>query len=453
VRELAGRVAVVTGAASGIGLAVAERFAREGMKVVLADVEEEALELAVQRLRQQEHDVIGVRTDVSRYEEVEALARRAVEAYGKVHVLCNNAGVGAGGGAYMWEHSLKDWEWTFAVNLWGVVYGIKAFLPLMLEHGEEGHVVNTASIAGITGGAHLEIYGATKHAVVRLSEALYLQLREIDAKVSASVLCPGYVRTAIFASVRNRPDEMWDGAAARPSAEELERRLREAHERVAPAGLIEPGEVAERVLEAVREDRFWILTHEQFDDAVRRRYEGILERRNPVLQPPLFGRDGRSRAGEFGTGATRLRGMTGRFVRRMAAEAKPQAERGARAAAKRARAAARAARPGVERAGAQTGAAAKAARPRARRAAGQAREFVRTHPDELRRAGGFGARIAVTRLVPLVPLPLLLRPIVGAITQEFWGVRPVPGRKGARRKPRTPGPDRPSDATPPAEER
>jgi NAD(P)-dependent dehydrogenase (short-subunit alcohol dehydrogenase family) len=288
VRDFEGKVAVVTGAASGMGYAFAERFAREGMKVVLADVERDALDAAVQRLRQQEHDVLGVIADVSSYEAVEALAQRAVETYGKVHVLCNNAGVGGGGGTYIWEHSLKDWQWTFGVNFWGVVYGIKVFLPLMLAHGEEGHVVNTASIAGLTAGAHLEIYGATKHAVTRISEALYLQLREINAKIGASVLCPGYVRTQIFTSSRNRPEEMWEEGAARPSAEELAERLREAEERIAQAGVIEPSEAAERVIEAMREERFWILPHDQFDDAIRRRYEGILERRNPVPQPPLF---------------------------------------------------------------------------------------------------------------------------------------------------------------------
>ncbi|HWC29553.1 MAG TPA: SDR family NAD(P)-dependent oxidoreductase, partial [Dehalococcoidia bacterium] len=177
-----GKVAVVTSAASGIGRALAERFANEGMRVVLADVEEPALETAVRELTQAEHEVIGVQTDVSKRESVEELARQAIDAFGKVHVLCNNAGVGGGRGL-LWEMTLNDWEWTFGVNFWGVLYGIRTFVPLMLSHGEEGHVVNTASMAGITPGGGP--YGVTKHAVVALSEGLYLNLRMIQAKIGA----------------------------------------------------------------------------------------------------------------------------------------------------------------------------------------------------------------------------------------------------------------------------
>ena len=286
-RDFEGRVAVVTGAASGLGRAFAERFAREGMRVVLADVEEGALDLAVQELQQAEHDVIGVLTDVSSPEAVEQLAARTLEAYGAVHVLCNNAGVGGGGqGARLWEHSLEDWRWTFGVNFWGVVHGIRTFLPIMLEQGEPAHVVNTASIAGLIGGAGLDIYGASKHAVVRISEALHLQLAELDAPVKASVLCPGFVNTNIGSSWRNRPDELWtDGV--RPSEEELERRRQARQPAVqARTNVIEPGPVADQVVQAIRDEQFYILTHDDFDAGIRTRMENILRRRNPVTQQP-----------------------------------------------------------------------------------------------------------------------------------------------------------------------
>ncbi len=168
-QDLTGKVAVITGAASGIGYAMAERFARDGMRVVLADVEQPALDTAVAGLRSAGHEVMGVVTDVSSAEAVEQLAQRTLDAYGKVHVLCNNAGVSGGKGSYraiIWEASLKDWQWITGVNYWGVVHGIRIFVPLMLQHGEEGHVVNTSSQAGLAPG--MGVYGATKHAVVSM---------------------------------------------------------------------------------------------------------------------------------------------------------------------------------------------------------------------------------------------------------------------------------------------
>ena len=216
-RELEGKVAVVTGAASGIGLGLATRFAEEGMKVVLADIEAPALEAAVSTLRRAERDVIGVRTDVSSYESVEALAAKAVETYGKVHVLCNNAGVG--GGNLLWLTTDQDWRWIMGVNLWGVINGIRAFVPGMIAHGEEGHIVNTASLAGITTPTVDAIYAATKHAVVAISEALYFQLHVTGTKLSASVLCPGFVQTNIVDSARNRPQELRNEVGAADLAE------------------------------------------------------------------------------------------------------------------------------------------------------------------------------------------------------------------------------------------
>lgn len=284
-----GRVAVVTGAASGMGKAFAERFAQAGMKVVLADVEESALQRTVQEFKQREFDVLGVRADVAKGDAVAALAQQARETYGGVHILCNNAGVVAdsevyqlleGKGSRMWEQPLSDWEWTFAVNFWGVVHGIRAFLPIMLAQNEPGHVVNTASIAGLTSGPTLPIYGASKHAVVRISEALHHQLAQAGAQVKVSVLCPGGVNTRIALATRNRPDEYLEDPAARPPAEALEQREREWSALTGARGMA-PEAVAARVFQAIQDEQFYILPHDDFDGAIRARMENILGRQNP----------------------------------------------------------------------------------------------------------------------------------------------------------------------------
>ncbi len=276
-QEFDGKVAVVTGAASGIGRALAERFAREGMKVVLADVERDALDAAVKELRQQEFDVLGVETNVARAADVEALAKRTVDAYGGVHVLCNNAGVVAGSGS-SWEHTLKDWEWLLGINLMGVVHGIHYFLPIMLEQ-DEGHVVNTSSVLGLVArnGAP---YGVSKFAVQGLTEGLYYDLQARGSNVKCSVLCPGAVATSILAAERNRPDEYRDVAptSVERHAEE-ERRVAAVarwHEFSMP-----PVEVVEAVVSAIRDERFYVLTHLNVLDGVRRRMEDILAQRNP----------------------------------------------------------------------------------------------------------------------------------------------------------------------------
>lgn len=268
-----GRVAVVTGAASGIGRAMADRFAAEGMKVVLADVEQAPLEAAVQELRRQERDVIGVRADVRSAEAVEELAARALDAFGAVHVVCNNAGVLAAGEISgdrrpaIWEQPLADWQWTLDVNLWGVLHGIRTFVPILLRQGDEGHIVNTGSVAGLMTGATIPAYSVSKHAVVRLSEALYFQLKERGAAVSASVLCPGGVDTGIYAAERNRPAE-YAGAAVAPPV------------RAGGAGT-PPSEIADHVFRAIRDDRFYILTHDVHEVNVRMRMESILSGANP----------------------------------------------------------------------------------------------------------------------------------------------------------------------------
>ena len=272
-----GRVAVVTGAASGIGLGLSERFAAEQMRVVMADVEGPALTMAAERVGRLGAEVLPVVTDVSKADQVEALRDRALDAFGAVHVLCNNAGVG-GPHDPLWLISRGDWEWVLGVNLWGVVNGIRSFMPLLLAQ-DVGHVVNTASIFGVFAGA-LGPYGISKHAVVALSETLYFQLHELDAPVGVSVLCPGAVRTNFGSSARNRPAE-----AGPPSAsDEAERASREEFDRLVAAGR-EPSEVAELVVDAIRSSRFYILTSANRNAAVRRRGEEIVSGGPPA--PPF----------------------------------------------------------------------------------------------------------------------------------------------------------------------
>jgi NAD(P)-dependent dehydrogenase (short-subunit alcohol dehydrogenase family) len=278
-REFEGKVAVITGAASGIGWGIAERLAAEGMKVVLSDIDQQGLDVAVQKLRQQERDVIGVLTNVADAASVDQLAAEALSAYGKVHLVCNNAGVAGGGAVPIWETTPKDWQWVFGVNFWGVLNGVRTFLPLLLDQGEEGHVVNTGSIAGLVNGNG--IYGVSKHAVVALSESMFSQLKLREAKVGVSVLCPGFVSTRIYEADRNRPAELQNENAAPVDPE-----ARRAMSRVVTEGT-PPSEVAEKVFEGIREERLYIITHDNFDEAIRSRFENVLGRKNPVPRAPV----------------------------------------------------------------------------------------------------------------------------------------------------------------------
>ncbi len=279
-KTLREKVAVVTGAASGIGLAMAERFAAEGMRVVLADVEEQALATAERALAARGAQTLAVRTDVAHAGDVEALARATLDRFGAVHVLCNNAGVG-GDGLPTWEQSLQSWQWVMGVNLWGVVHGIRAFVPRMLAHGVEGHVVNTASMAGHLAMPYLTIYNASKFAVVAISECLHHELQMAGAAVKVSVLCPGFVRTRIMESERNRPAELADAAQRSEAAQAFHMAFR---------GMVEAGkspeEIAAGVVDAIREERFWIFPHPEMLDAVRQRADGILAQVNPGFTFP-----------------------------------------------------------------------------------------------------------------------------------------------------------------------
>jgi NAD(P)-dependent dehydrogenase (short-subunit alcohol dehydrogenase family) len=269
--DLQGKVAVITGGASGIGRAVAGRAAAEGMKVVLGDIEEGPLKEAVGDLTSSGAEALGVATDVSDGASVEALRDQALDRFGAVHLVHNNAGIGLGGP--IWEVSEEDWRWILGVNLWGVIHGVRTFTPLLVEQGE-GHIVNTASIAGLIAAPFLGPYNATKQAVVAISETLFKDLQSVGAPIGVSVLCPGFVQTRIAESERNRPDWAPDrdveGAAA----------LRGVVQNMVDGG-IAPTAVADRVIDAVRANTFYILTHPELTGAITTRFDDIVQGRAP----------------------------------------------------------------------------------------------------------------------------------------------------------------------------
>ena len=277
-KQFRDRVAVITGGASGIGFATAERLAAEGMKIALADIESSALEAAVKKLEAKGAAVLGVRTDVSQAADVERLAQKTLERFGSVHVVFNNAGVAITGEA--WENSLADWEWVLGVNLWGVIHGIRTFVPILLRQNEPGHVVSTASMAGLTSNPGMAVYNVSKHAVVTLSETLHSDLALRNSPVKASVLCPGFIQTRIMDSARNRQgDAKHDPPTPEASAlgASIELALREGVNQG-----FAPSHVAQKVFEAIRDEQFYIFAAQpEIFDAVKQRLEEVGAARNP----------------------------------------------------------------------------------------------------------------------------------------------------------------------------
>lgn len=268
----AGKVAVVMGAASGIGLALAQRFAVNGLDVVLADIEETALAAAAESVERLGVKSLAVRTDVSDAASVATLAAAAVERFGSVHVVCNNAGVETT--ADPWFGPVTSWQWVMGVNLWGVIHGIRAFLPLLARQGE-GHIVNTASMAGLIPGASAP-YDAAKHAVVAISEDLYRAVHTMQIDVGVSVLCPGIVATQLLDANRNWPASLGPTPSAAASYAAVEPRVR----RVVEEGMA-PAAVANTVVDAVASGRFWILTHTDFTAIALQRWQSIAAGENP----------------------------------------------------------------------------------------------------------------------------------------------------------------------------
>lgn len=281
-QELSGKVAIITGGASGIGFAIARRFAAEGMKIMLADVEERALDAALTSLQDAGADAAARVTDVTQPAQVEALADDTLSRFGGIHVACNNAGVFVGG--LLWEASEADYRWAIDVNLWGVIHGIRYFVPRMIAQDCECHLVNVASMAALTAMPYAGIYHATKHAVLGMSECLYHELSLHAPRVKVSVICPEMVRTGIAESQRNRPATL-SGAGDIP--ESASRKLAEDSIRNSAAGGIDPALIADRTLEAIREERFYVLGAGGWWASARQRLDDIRAGRNPVLTPPV----------------------------------------------------------------------------------------------------------------------------------------------------------------------
>jgi NAD(P)-dependent dehydrogenase (short-subunit alcohol dehydrogenase family) len=269
-KDLLHKTAVVTGAASGIGRAVATRFAHEGMNVVLADIEQAALDEVVDELNAAGHSVIGVCTDVSRWDDVQELAKRTMAQFEAVHVVHNNAGVVTAGPVE--ALSIADYEWVLGVDLWSVIYGVKAFLPL-IEAAGEGHIINTASTAGLVAAPHIAPYNIAKFGVVALTETLARELAMRKSPVAASVLCPGAVNTQIPSSERNRPPQ---SAAQHVRTEAEDRFISGASELLAKRGL-DPIAVADMVVHAIRSQQFWILTHPEWKGVLQNRIKALVD--------------------------------------------------------------------------------------------------------------------------------------------------------------------------------
>ena len=275
-KQFKDKVAVITGGASGIGLALARRAAAEGMKLVLADIEEGPLAAAAAELKGAGARVLTVKTDVSRAGEVENLAAQTLQAFGGAHLMFNNAGVG-GVRVKTWQATARDWEWVLGVNVWGVIHGVRVFTPIMLRQDDEGHIVNTASAAGFVSMASTAPYAVSKHSVVTLSEVLYHDLKAENAKVGVSVLCPAWVGTNIWNSQRNRPEDLRDRA---DTAEERTRR--EELRTLLEKGKVTAADVADMTFEGIANDRFYIFPHPKIRRDIQTRMEDIIELRNPT---------------------------------------------------------------------------------------------------------------------------------------------------------------------------
>src|SRR5688572_29110632 len=283
-RDLEGKTAVITGAASGMGRAFADRLARAGMRIVLADIEAAPLQVAVSELRSDGATALGVVTDVSNEHDMNALCARALEQFGSIHVVCLNAGV-AGGTGPMDTLTVGDWQWTLGVNLWGIIHGIRAFVP-ELKRQDAGHVVITASIAGLTSFPNMGPYNVTKHSAVAIAETLFSELRDLGSAVGVSCLCPGIVHTNIITSERNRPEALRRPLLEPERTDEDLNRGRASYEIFMNAK--PPHEVADLVHDAIVEGRFWILTDEVFTPEINRRLDAIRDRTDPTARGTLL---------------------------------------------------------------------------------------------------------------------------------------------------------------------
>ena len=276
-KEFKGKVAVITGAASGIGQGLAERCAKEGMKVVISDVDEKRLRRLERKLNREGAQILSVSTDVSKASDVENLAKKTLEMFGEVHLLFNNAGIAIPN--LTWEYNLKDWEQVLGVNLWGVLHGIHTFIPIMLKQGNECHIVNTSSIEGvISNGVGGATYGVCKHALVHLTERLALELEVNGPNIKVSVLCPGFVKTNIFLSALNRITEERRKEMLNPE-NRSEERAEQIKELMEGSPMLLPDQVAEIVFQAIKSEKLYICTHKDafWKEMVKERFDAILQ--------------------------------------------------------------------------------------------------------------------------------------------------------------------------------
>jgi NAD(P)-dependent dehydrogenase (short-subunit alcohol dehydrogenase family) len=278
-KDLRNKVAVITGAASGIGRSLVEKAAEEGMKIVLAGINEANLLQVERELKARGATVISVQTDVSKENDVVSLAQKTLSAFGAVHLLCNNAG--AVGGGSIWESSLDDWRWLMGVNLWGVIFGVRVFVPIMLSQNTDCHILNTASTAGLLSPPGMGIYNVTKHGVVALSETLYQELAARSTLLKVSVLCPSYVRTKILDSSRNHPSHQNRGSHTRMTEAQLEA----GWQSIASTNytVISSQQVADCAFKAILKDQFYILTHPESKEWVQSHADDVINERNPAL--------------------------------------------------------------------------------------------------------------------------------------------------------------------------
>jgi NAD(P)-dependent dehydrogenase (short-subunit alcohol dehydrogenase family) len=275
-KQFRDRTAVITGAASGIGLELARRAAAEGMNLVLADIEAAKLDAAAASLGIDAGRILAQRTDVSREDEIAGLADAAFARFGGVHLLCNNAGVGLT--RVSWELTTADWNWVLGVDLWSVIHGVQHFMPRMLKQAEGGHVVNTSSVAGLLSTPGMAAYNVAKHGVVTLSETLYGELLAAKAKVGVSLLCPAWVPTAIHESARNRPDRFGEAKPAEGLSAGYEAKSAQA----VKSGRLTATDMANEVFAAVAEDRFYVIPHRKINNAIQLRMDDIMQLRNPT---------------------------------------------------------------------------------------------------------------------------------------------------------------------------
>jgi NAD(P)-dependent dehydrogenase (short-subunit alcohol dehydrogenase family) len=282
--NLMGKTAVLTGAANGIGLAAAERFLKAGMKVVIADIDANSIDIQVSRLKAEGYPVEGKVTDVTNESSVRELAEFAMNKFGNIHILCNNAGIGGGAAddKSLWEASISDWKWVLDINVWGVIHGIRVFTPLMLAHGQEGHIINTASKAGLIFGTSL--YSTSKHTVIALTEALYAQLKQVNSKLAVSVLCPGAVNTNLNSnSNRIRPvDKKSNENLSNQDYPLQSKNFMSTYQSTVQTRMAagkEPSEIAEMLMQGLENDDFYIMPSRLEDAVVDERYKNIQTRK------------------------------------------------------------------------------------------------------------------------------------------------------------------------------